>query len=95
MPETIESARHIAADLLTASGRTVDAQIVLRGSTASSAHVERAVVQTAILQRALRCYADVTFWDAECPEASLAFHDRGEIARAALVGKELYGQHRD
>ncbi len=23
-------------------------------------------------------------WDAECPEAALAFHDKGEIARAAL-----------
>jgi Icc-related predicted phosphoesterase len=102
MPKAIESARHIAADLLTASGRIIDADIVLKGGgddfgevQVALQAVECAVNRTAILERALHCYADVTFWDAECPEASLAFHDQGEIARAALVGKELYEQHRD
>ncbi len=98
----IDQARRIASELLVAKGRVNDARIVADGGGDDFAEVQIARWITEAtrghvtrLERALRCYADPSFWDAECAEASLAFHDGGEIARSALVGKELYAQHRD
>lgn len=100
--DAIELARQIAASLLAADGRLADARIVTAGGgddfteTRLAMQITRtAANHAARLERALRCYADATFWDADCPEASLAFHDQGEIARSALMGRELYAQHRD
>lgn len=102
MAGAIEQARRIASDLLAADGRAADAGIVAGGGGDDFVEVQMArrmieatSAHAARLERALRCYADLSFWDAECMEASLAFHDQGEIARSALVGKELYAQHRD
>jgi hypothetical protein len=102
MVGTMDRARRIASELLVAKGRVNDARIVASGGGDDFAEVqiarsitEAAFANVARLERALRCYADPTFWEAECPETSLAFHDAGEIARSALVGKELYAQHRD
>lgn len=102
MVGAIDKARRIAAELLIAKGRGDDARIVASGGGDDFAEVqiarcvtEATHAEVARLERALRCYADPSFWDAECPEASLAFHDEGEIARSALTGKELYAQHRD
>lgn len=100
--DALKSARQIAASLLAADGRLTDARIVAAGEGDDFNEVRLAmrITKTAAnhaarLERALRCYADATFWDADCPEASLAFHDQGEIARSALIGRELYAQHRD
>jgi hypothetical protein len=102
MRERIRYARDLAAALLRAEGKEDDAQRILNGqgddypevklaSSAVAANLDR----VARLERALRCYADPTFWDEENPDAALALHDRGEIARAALKGRELFDQHRD
>lgn len=102
MSKAIENARRIAAEFLTASGRRADAHVVIQSGGDDFAEVQLALLtlgqfgeRTAILERALQCYADPTFWNGDQPEASLAFHDQGEIAQAALAGKESYGQHRD
>ena len=47
------------------------------------------------LASALRCYADTSFWETDIPEATLAFYDRGEVARLALLGKTDFATHRD
>lgn len=102
MRSLLPDARRVAATHLTAIGRTDDAGIVLAGRGDDFAEVRVAVralgemaVRVARVEGALACYAEADFWDAECPEASLAFHDRGEIARSALAGKELHALHRD
>lgn len=98
----IEQARVVAASFLRAKGCEADARTVLSGGgddfpevrlALAAASSERETVTR--LERALHCYADPTFWDVDAPEASLAFYDRGEIARAALAGKELFASHRD
>ncbi|MDF0491266.1 hypothetical protein PX554_24400 [Sphingomonas sp. H39-1-10] len=95
-------ARRAAAAYLLSVGRSDDARVVNSGG--GDDFVEVRVALQAIgatmerlgrLERALACYADQTFWDGDVPEASLAFHDEGEIARSALNGKELYALHRD
>jgi len=98
MPE----ARRIAAGYLTTMGRPDDACVVREGNGDDYGEVRvalQALSETAAradrLERALACYADPTFWEAECAEAALAFHDQGEIARSAFAGKELYALHRD
>lgn len=96
------AARQAAAAVLADIGRAADAEIVARGQgddflevrTALRA-VEQAHRRLALLERALHCYADPDFWDAEPCEAMLAYHDRGYIARAALRGRDGFAQHRD
>lgn len=107
MRTLLPDARRIAASYLTATGRPDDARMVIEGKgddfvevrVALQALGDAAAGDTAArvgrLERALACYADASFWDADCAEASLAFHDRGDIARSALAGKELYAVHRD
>lgn len=98
----VAAARRAAADVLERSGRHLDSGIVRRGGGDDFAEVQAALkavsaasAQVARLERALRCYADETFWEAVAHGDSLAAHDAGEIARAALSGKEMFQQHRD
>jgi hypothetical protein len=98
----IEEAREVAADLLGRSGRRQDASIVAAGSgddfsevRTALAALERRANRLDLIERALRCYADPSFWDEEMPEASLAFHDKGDIARSELAGRDMFAQHRD
>jgi hypothetical protein len=102
MRTSISEARLIAAAYLDSAGRRDGARAVSdgKGDDYTQARVARQAMSAAAerigcLERALGCYADRTFWEAEFPEASLAFHDGGEIARSALNGKELYALHRD
>lgn len=98
----IEAARQFAADLLVEQGKRSDAAIVRNGGGDDFAEVRLALLIRKAVEadvrryaRALDAYADADFWDAECPEASLAYHDRGAIARSALEGRELFQLHRD
>lgn len=100
--ELIRDARRAAAAHLTSAGRIDEASIVLEGGGDDFGEVRAAyraisdvTERIERLERALGCYADPTFWCADSPEAALAFHDQGEIARSALNGKELYALHRD
>ncbi|RYE96631.1 MAG: hypothetical protein EOO77_40605 [Oxalobacteraceae bacterium] len=95
-------ASQVAARYLSDNGSVEDAYVV--GSGRGDDYVEVRVALRALqdvatrlgrIERALACYADPTFWEADCADASLAFHDAGEVARAALAGKELYALHRD
>lgn len=95
-------ARRAAAAYLLNVGRSDDARVVNSGGGDDFVEVRVALQAMGAtmerlrrLERALGCYADQTFWDGDVPEASLAFHDEGEIARSALNGKELYALHRD
>ncbi|OAN66740.1 hypothetical protein A7X12_10730 [Sphingomonas sp. TDK1] len=98
----LEFARQAAAAVLAETGRAAEADMVVRGQgddflevrTALLA-VQRAGSRVALLERALHCYADPDFWDAEPCEAMLAYHDRGDVARAALRGRDGFAQHRD
>lgn len=99
---SIALARQVAAAYLDGLGRSNDARIVTNGGGDDFPEVRIALAagqaaqrRAALLERALRCYADPSFWDAEGADASLAHHDLGEIARSALLGKEHYAQHRD
>lgn len=98
----LTEARRVAAEHLGQAGRTADAAIVARGGGDDFTEVilaRRAASSTSDradrLERALRCYADESFWEELGENAALAAHDRGEIARAALAGRELYALHRD
>lgn len=98
----IERARMIAASFLDARGQQHDAQAIRTGGGDDFAEVQIALSavrdmldRTTRLEAALATYADPGFWDPLLPEAALAFHDNGEIARAALAGKELFAIHRD
>ena len=102
MRMSLLEARRAAAAYLIRAGHSDDARVVSNGG--GDDYVEVRVALQAVgaaaerigcLERALACYADQSFWDADTPEASLAFHDEGEIARSALNGKELYALHRD
>lgn len=102
MRTTVADARRIAAAYLADVGRTADARAVNDGAGDDYVEVRVALHAIATMtqrvgraERALACYADPTFWDGDVPDASLAFHDSGEIARSALAGKELYALHRD
>ncbi|SFJ12858.1 hypothetical protein SAMN03159338_0866 [Sphingomonas sp. NFR04] len=98
----IEAARQAAAAVLVDLGRLAEAGMVARGQgddflevRAALLAVRRASSRVALLERALHCYADPDFWDAEPCEAMLAYHDRGDVARAALRGRDGFAQHRD
>ena len=102
MRTSLLEARRAAAAYLVSVGRSDDARVVSNGGGDDFLEVRVAlqaigatVEQVGRLERALACYADQTFWDGDIPEASLAFHDGGDIARSALNGKELYALHRD
>lgn len=99
--DLLRQARQIAASYLQESQRGFEADVVLRGGGDDFQEVQvavRALAATAsrldLLERALHCYADEAFWDGEIAEATLSFHDQGDVARAALDGKEFYA-HRD
>ncbi len=98
----IRTARTLAASYLAANGRADQADIILRGGGDDFPEVQLAVQlwrmaggELRRYRQALLAYADGAFWDGDCPEASLAFHDRGDVARGALAGKELFQLHRD
>lgn len=98
----LKEARRIAAEHLAEAGRSGDAHAVLGGGGDDFAEVLVALraigVPTAHaerLGRALAVYADAEFWEGSCAEASLAFHDGGAIARAAIAGRDLHEFHRD
>jgi hypothetical protein len=98
----IRRAREAAADYLAAQGKAVDADIVRKGGGDDFPEVAIAIAllrqdedERGRYQRALQSYADPGFWDAEIVEATLAYHDQGIIARAALDGLELFEVHRD
>lgn len=100
--EALAQARMLAADFLRARGKGTDAEIIDAGGGDDFPEVmlARSVVismadRVRQLERALRCYADPTFWDDDDPFASLAYHDRGEIAKDALRGREAFARHRD
>ncbi len=98
----LDQARELAAGFLTARGREAEAGIVRQGGGDDFPEVRLALAfqqaNRAKLQRyerALHTYADTSFWDADVPEAALAYHDQGAVARAALAGRELFELHRD
>jgi len=102
MQSLLPEARRSAALYLVTTGRADDARAVRDGKGDDYVEVRVAlhalaetIVRVGRIERALACYADQAFWDADCAEASLAYHDQGEIARSALAGKELYALHRD
>jgi hypothetical protein len=101
-PSSLDVVRQAARAVLTEMGRFSEAEVVALGKgddflevrTALLA-VERTGRRVALLERALRCYADPDFWEGEPCEATLAYHDRGDIAREALQGREGFARHRD
>ena len=102
MTNLLKEARRAAAASLERVGRQADAAIIVTGGGDDFAEVQSALLALSALsakvgrlERALRCYADETFWEADLHAESLAGHDGGEIARAALAGKEMFQQHRD
>lgn len=97
-----EDARRAAAQLLERLGRTEDANIVRAGGGDDFLEVRVALhalsdmaAKVQRLERALRCYADETLWEAHPHSEPLAAHDRGAMARAALAGREAFELHRD
>lgn len=98
----IDEARIAAAACMDRRGRQTEADIVRAGGgddfpemQAALHALSRMSAKVERLERALQCYADGTFWDADLYTESLAIHDAGQIARMALAGKELFQQHRD
>jgi hypothetical protein len=98
----IAEARSIAAAYLADRGLDSQAGIVRAGGGDDFPEVEVALLAIrSMLQRldrygrALNVYADADFWDGEFPDAALAFHDHGMVARAVLAGRELFEIHRD
>jgi len=101
MKRPVEEARALAAAALEAIGRADDAGIVRAGGgddfpevRVALAVLDAARERTGLLERALLYYADADLWEAEVAESALAFHDRGEVARSALAGRDLF-VHRD
>lgn len=95
-------ARVAAAAWLASTGRLHDAAIVEAGGGDDFPEVRlaafllgRSTGDRTRLESALRCYADPEFWDADIPEATLAFYDQGEIARLALAGADLVAPYRE
>lgn len=98
----LTEARSAAAAYLAARARDDDARLVKDGRGDDFPEVGAALAAIATMSTKLECYrralvsyADPDFWDAEVPQASLAYYDAGEIARNALVGRELFALHRD
>jgi hypothetical protein len=101
MKPTILQARAFAADTLEGLGRRGDAAIIRSGGGddfpemgIALSVLNAAQERMRLLERALACYADMDFWEAEVTEGALAFYDRGEVARSALAGKDPLA-HRD
>lgn len=97
-----EQVRAAAAQFLKSRGRTADAAVVIAGGGDDFPEVE--VARLALdashahrlrLELALRFYADPEHWDSDIPDGSLASLDRGDVARAALQGRDQLGSHRD
>ena len=100
-PKTIIIARDVAATTLLASGRPDLAKIVLSGSGDDLPEVSATAVALTeldadhdLLKQALQFYADESCWDDDLPGGALTMHDRGEIARTVLAGKDPFC-HRD
>ncbi|WP_417611998.1 hypothetical protein [Parasphingorhabdus sp.] len=100
-PNTVIIARDIAATTLRATGRPDLAKMVLNGSgddlpevSATTAALTELHKGHDLLKQALQFYADESCWDDELPGGPLTMHDRGEIARAVLAGKDPF-HHRD
>ncbi|HEV7287879.1 hypothetical protein [Sphingomonas sp.] len=98
----VDQIRALAAQALKNRGRAADAAIVSSGGGDDFPEVEVArLALTAShadrlrLELALRFYAEAEHWDSDVPDASLAVFDRGEVARAALQGRDQLGSHRD
>ncbi|PXA84830.1 hypothetical protein DMC47_39435 [Nostoc sp. 3335mG] len=96
MTISVAEAREWAASVHDGAGHDDMARAIRSGGGDDFFEVKVALLaRSAMLQQvtrykiALGVYADDSFWDAEIPEASLAFHDGGEVARAALAGLDL------
>lgn len=96
MNPVIGEARAVAAAFLEARGRPPLAATVRAGG--GDDFDEVAVALAALrtqrrevdrLRTALAVYAEPDFWEASTPEATLAYHDQGGIARDALAGRDL------
>jgi hypothetical protein len=96
MGSVVPLARLLAAAYLRSRRRGDEARTIKQGGGDDFPEVELALLavrssQETIerLERALQTYADPQFWgDGEC-YSSLAFHDQGNFARAALAGRDL------
>jgi hypothetical protein len=102
MRSLLEKARAIASDFWEEQGQTAQAAIVRSGGGDDFPEVRVAMLalrscQTSIerYRHALSNYAEDDFGDAEIPETTLAFHDRGELARLTLEGRDPLYPHRD
>lgn len=102
MTALLAEARALAAGYHEAHGRDDQARMIRAGGGDDFPEVQVALLAARaarpridLYRRALDNYADNGFWAGEFPEAALAFHDAGEIARAALAGREMYELHRD
>ena len=92
----LADARRIAAAHFHEVGRDDIERAVLAGQGDDFPEVQVALLAIRDLgtklerfKRALDAYADRDFWgDGDC-YAALAFHDQGEIARAALAGNDI------
>jgi len=99
--ELIDTARNIVAITLRASGREDLAKMMLQGAgddlpelSATVAALTDLYGQHARLKQALQFYADESCWDDDLPGGALTMHDRGEVARNALLGRDIF-RHRD
>jgi hypothetical protein len=102
MSAALARARAIVAAYFEAHGDPVQARIVRNGGGDDFPEVQVALLaqtaqqdELARYRRALALYADADFWDGDIPETTWALHDRGETARLALAGRELFDLHRD
>lgn len=102
MTSALDQARSIAATYLESGGHGAQACVVRTGGGDDFIEVKIALLALLAVRgeqqryrQALANYADAEFWEAELPEATLAFHDRGEIARLAIAGRDLLDPHRD
>jgi hypothetical protein len=92
----LAEARLIAAAHVRRAGRDDIGQMIVAGQGDDFPEVEIALATLRTVtgtierfERALSAYADRDFWgDGDC-HAALAFHDQGEIARAALAGTDI------
>lgn len=94
---TIADARRFVAVFFQGLRRTDLAEIVLAGGGDDFPEVQAAVAlieddraRHAERERALRLYAGADFWDDTLPGGSLAWHDRGEMARNVLSGRDAF-----
>jgi hypothetical protein len=100
--DDLEFARNAAASFLRSRGRERDADFIMSGGGDDFPEVQLtlSVLRAAgerigRMVRALKCYADPTFWEDVAGSPSLASFDQGEIAMNAIAGKELFATQRD